>query len=90
MYKKVTLTKNLYSPFVFGLERLEIFRRQVEPRWEGTEAVAESGARALGLKKKQYLSTTIHIVPSTCRKVMLIMPDRCINIDKYEHFDKKI
>lgn len=66
MYKKVTLTKNLYSPFVFGLERLEIFRRQVEPRWEGTEAVAESGARALGLKKKtifkhNYSYCSIHV-----------------------------
>lgn len=48
-------TKNLYSPFLF-VERLEIFGRQVEPRWEGAQGVCERGARALGLQTKMYIT----------------------------------
>ncbi|CAB3236530.1 unnamed protein product [Arctia plantaginis] len=40
---------NSHSRYILHVERLEIFRRQVEPWWEGAEAVSEGGTRALGL-----------------------------------------
>lgn len=59
MYKKLSYisTKNLYSPFLFSVvERLEIFGRQVEPRWEGAETVSEGWTRALGLRTKTHIN----------------------------------
>lgn len=53
--KKIELhfnEKSVQSVFCV-VERLEIvFERQVEPRWEGAEAISQGGARALGLQEK--------------------------------------
>jgi hypothetical protein len=57
---------------------LEIhFGRQVEPRWEGAEAISQGGARALGLSTEKHNiitpssnTTTINDMQGTCRTIM--------------------
>lgn len=59
MYKKnyVKLTTKICTVRFGFVERLKIIVRQVEPRWEGTEAFVD-GTRALGLRTDKHTSTT--------------------------------
>ena len=65
MYKKklVTFQRKICTVRFFSVvERLEIFGRQVEPRWEGAETVSEAGTRALGLRGRKYINILINII----------------------------